>query len=38
MDILVFTPEEIAYWNGTTNHIITNAFLTGKLLYDGSAS
>ena len=34
MDILVFTPEEIAYWNGTTNHIITTAFLTGKLLYD----
>ena len=37
MDILVFTPQEIEYWNGTTNHIITNAFLTGKLVYDQSA-
>lgn len=38
MDILVFTPEEVAYWNGTVNHIITEAFQTGKVLYDGSAS
>jgi uncharacterized protein len=34
MDVLVFTPEEVAYWKGTTNHIITEAFQTGKMLYD----
>jgi uncharacterized protein len=38
MDILVFTPAEVAYWNGTVNHIITEAFQTGKVLYDGSTS
>ena len=38
MDVLGFTPEEVAYWNGTVNHIITEAFQTGKVLYDGSAS
>jgi len=30
MDILVYTPEEIARWNGTTNHIITEAFRHGR--------
>jgi uncharacterized protein len=38
MDVLVFTPEEVAYWNGTVNHIITAAFETGKVVYDVSAS
>lgn len=38
MDVLVFTLEEVAYWNGTVNHIITEAFQMGKVLYDGSAS
>ena len=38
LDILVFTPEEVAYWNGTINHIITEAFQTGKVLYDSSPS
>lgn len=38
MDILVVTPEEVSYWNGTVNHIITEAFETGKVLYDRSAS
>lgn len=38
MDILVVTPAEVAYWNGTVNHIITAAFETGKVVYDGSAS
>ncbi len=38
MDILVVTPEEVKYWNGTVNHIITEAFQTGKVLYDGSTS
>jgi uncharacterized protein len=36
MDVLVVTPEEVAYWKGTTNHIITEAFQTGKMLYDRS--
>jgi uncharacterized protein len=35
MDVLVVTPEEVAYWNGTVNHIITAAFETGKVVYDG---
>jgi uncharacterized protein len=38
MDVLVFTPEEVDYWKGTTNHIITEAFQTGKMLYDCSTS
>jgi len=38
MDVLVFTPDEVEYWNGTVNHIITEAFQTGKVLYDRSAS
>ncbi len=33
MDILVYTPEEIAYWNGTVNHIITEAMNTGRTVY-----
>ena len=34
MDILVFTPEEIKKWQGTVNHIITEAFSSGKVLYE----
>ncbi len=34
MDILVYTPEEIEYWNGTVNHIITEVFETGKVFYE----
>ncbi|MFA7059707.1 MAG: nucleotidyltransferase domain-containing protein [Pedobacter sp.] len=34
MDILVFTPEEVNKWNGTTNHIITEAFLEGRVIYE----
>ncbi|MBV5338463.1 MAG: nucleotidyltransferase domain-containing protein [Deltaproteobacteria bacterium] len=34
MDILVYTPEEIKKWNGATNHIVTEAFLDGRVLYD----
>jgi predicted nucleotidyltransferase len=33
MDILVYTPEEVARWNGVLNHVLTNAFKTGKVLY-----
>jgi predicted nucleotidyltransferase len=34
MDILVFTPDEVKKWNGATNHIITEAFLDGRVVYD----
>lgn len=34
MDILVYTPEEIARWNGTVNHIITEVFRSGKIVYE----
>ncbi|MBF0097772.1 MAG: nucleotidyltransferase domain-containing protein [Magnetococcales bacterium] len=34
MDILVYTPEEIAYWQGTANHIVTTALQSGVLLYE----
>lgn len=33
MDILVYTPEEVKRWNGLPNHVLTNAFKTGKVLY-----
>ncbi len=34
MDVLVVTPEEVVYWNGTVNHIITAAFETGTVVYE----
>ena len=34
MDILVYTPAEVEKWNGATNHIVTEAFLDGKVIYD----
>lgn len=34
MDILVYTPEEVAYWNGVPNHVVTEALATGKVLYE----
>ena len=34
MDILVYTPDEIEKWNGVTNHIVTEAFLDGRVVYD----
>jgi predicted nucleotidyltransferase len=33
MDILVYTPEEVEQWNGVPNHVLTNAYKTGKVLY-----
>ena len=33
LDIVVCTPGEVAYWDGTANHIITEALRTGKVLY-----
>lgn len=37
MDILVFTPEEVAYWNGTVNHIVTDALENGTVVYERAA-
>jgi len=34
MDILVYTPDEVAYWNGTVNHIVTEAMSRGKVMYE----
>jgi predicted nucleotidyltransferase len=34
MDILVYTPREVEYWNGVINHIITEALGTGKIVYE----
>ena len=34
MDILVYTPEEVAEWNGTVNHIITDVFSSGEVVYE----
>ena len=34
MDILVYTPDEVKKWNGATNHIVTEAHLDGRVVYD----
>ena len=34
MDILVYTHEEVAEWNGTVNHIITEVLNSGKVVYE----
>jgi len=34
MDILVYTPAEVSRWNGVVNHIVTEVFRNGKVLYD----
>lgn len=34
MDLLVYTPEEVEYWQGTVNHIVTEALQSGKILYE----
>ncbi len=34
MDILVFTPDEVSYWNGVANHVITEALASGKVVYE----
>lgn len=34
MDILVYTPDEIKKWNGVTNHIVTEAHLDGRVVYE----
>jgi len=32
-DILVFTVEEVAYWQDSINHVISKCFREGRLLY-----
>lgn len=34
MDILVFTPAEVKRWDGTVNHIVTEALSSGVLAYE----
>jgi uncharacterized protein len=34
MDILVYTPEEVAYWKGTVNHVVTEALKSGRVMYE----
>ena len=34
MDILVYTPTEVGKWQGTTNHIVTEALDRGKVVYE----
>lgn len=34
MDVIVVTPQEVEYWNGTLNHIITEAMTNGKVVYE----
>ena len=34
MDIVVYTPEEVAMWNGTVNHIITDVLKIGTVVYE----
>lgn len=34
MDILVYTPAEVKKWNGTQSHIVTEAFESGRVVYE----
>lgn len=34
MDILVYTPTEVRKWRGATNHIVTEVFNRGKVMYE----
>ncbi|HZI20166.1 MAG TPA: nucleotidyltransferase domain-containing protein [Pyrinomonadaceae bacterium] len=36
VDILFFTPDEVLKWRDTTNHIISEAFQEGEVLYERS--
>jgi hypothetical protein len=33
-DILIYTPEEVAEWRSSKNHVIARALREGKLLYE----
>ncbi len=34
MDFLIFTPEEIEKWKTSQNHVIAQAMIDGKVLYE----
>lgn len=34
MDILVYRPEEVARWDGTPNHLITEVLRRGQTVYE----
>jgi hypothetical protein len=34
IDVLVFSPAEVKRWNGAPGHIVTEAFRTGKVMYE----
>jgi predicted nucleotidyltransferase len=34
IDILFFTPEEVQKWRSTKNHIISEAFQEGQVIYE----
>ncbi len=34
LDVLVYTPAEVARWYGTVNHIITEALQHGRTVYE----
>ncbi|MEO5333883.1 MAG: nucleotidyltransferase domain-containing protein [Magnetococcus sp. YQC-5] len=34
IDLFLFTPEEVEYWYGTVNHVITNALQSGQIVYE----
>ena len=34
VDVVLFTPEEVDRWKDTTNHIVSEAYKEGKLLYE----
>lgn len=36
VDILFFTPDEVVRWKDTTNHIISEAYREGEVLYERS--
>ena len=36
IDILFFTPDEVLRWKDTTNHIVSEAFREGEVLYKRS--
>ena len=34
LDILFYTPQEVDTWGGTTNHVVTEALRTGRVVYE----
>ena len=34
IDILFFTPDEVAKWRDTTNHVVSEALREGRVIYE----